>query len=108
MPTYDYRCPKCGNEFEAFQPISAPPNANCPVCGEPAKRMISTGIGVIFKGTGFYQTDYKQKDEKTLRERKKKDSKPSVEPKAETKTETKAETKADKKESAPKTEKNKE
>jgi putative FmdB family regulatory protein len=108
MPTYDYRCPKCGNEFEVFQSISAPPNANCPVCGEPAKRMISTGIGVIFKGTGFYQTDYKNKDEKTTRERKKKDSKPSAETKAETKTETKTETKADKKEAAPKTEKNKE
>jgi putative FmdB family regulatory protein len=100
MPTYDYRCPKCGNEFEAFQQITAPPNANCPVCGEPSKRMISTGIGVIFKGTGFYQTDYKQKDEKTKREGKKKDSKPS--------TESKPEAKADKKEAAPKTEKTKE
>ena len=104
MPTYDYRCPKCGNEFELFQPITAPPEAACPVCGEPAKRMISSGIGVIFKGTGFYQTDYKKKDEKTVGERKKKDSKPPVEPKAEAKSEAKA----DKKEAAPKTEKNKE
>ena len=100
MPTYDYRCPHCGHEFEAFQAITAPPNADCPVCGKPAKRMISSGIGVIFKGTGFYQTDYKQKDEKTIRERKKKASKPAIEPKAEAK--------ADKKETAPKTEKTKE
>ena len=106
MPTYDYRCPKCGNEFEAFQWITAPPDANCPECGEPAKRMISTGIGLIFKGTGFYQTDYKQKDEKTKsdlktkREGKKKDSKPS--------TESKPEAKVDKKEPTPTTEKTKE
>jgi len=97
MPTYDYRCPKCGNEFEAFQLITALSHANCPICGEPAKRMISTGIGVIFKGSGFYQTDYKQKDEKAIRDSKKKDSKPS--------TESKPETKGDKKESTPKTEK---
>ena len=100
MPTYDYRCPKCGNEFEAFQLITATPNANCPVCGEPAKRMFSTGVGLIFKGTGFYQTDYKQKDEKTKREGKKKDSKPS--------TEFKPEAKVDKKEPTPKPEKTKE
>jgi putative FmdB family regulatory protein len=62
MPTYDYECPQCGNRFEAFQSITAAPNAACPKCGAPAKRQIGTGAGVIFKGTGFYQTDYKRKE----------------------------------------------
>lgn len=62
MPTYDYICTQCGNRFEAFQSIKAAPKAECPKCGSPGKRQIGTGIGVIFKGTGFYQTDYKRKD----------------------------------------------
>lgn len=99
MPTYDYRCTQCGHEFESFQAITAPAKADCPVCGKPAKRMISTGVGLIFKGSGFYQTDYKQKDEKTKRDGKKKDSKPA--------TESKTETTGDKKESTPKTPKTK-
>jgi putative FmdB family regulatory protein len=99
MPTYDYRCPKCGRVFEVFQAITATAGAKCPDCGSPAKRMISTGVGLIFKGSGFYQTDYKQKDEKTKREGKKKNSKPA--------TESKTETTVDKKESTPKTPKTK-
>lgn len=62
MPTYDYICTQCGNRFEAFQSIKAAPKAECPKCGSPGKRQIGTGIGVIFKGTGFYQTDYKRKE----------------------------------------------
>jgi putative FmdB family regulatory protein len=62
MPTYDYICTKCGDRFEAFQSIKAAPEAECPKCGSPGKRQIGTGIGVIFKGTGFYQTDYKRKE----------------------------------------------
>jgi putative FmdB family regulatory protein len=62
MPTYDYICTKCGDRFEVFQSIKAVPKAECPKCGSPAKRQIGTGIGVIFKGTGFYQTDYKRKE----------------------------------------------
>jgi putative FmdB family regulatory protein len=99
MPTYDYRCTQCGHEFEAFQSITAPPKADCPVCGKPAKRLISTGVGIIFKGSGFYQTDYKQKDEKTKREGKKKVSKPA--------TGSKTESTGDKKESIPNTQKTK-
>lgn len=59
MPTYDYKCPDCGNVFEEFQSIKSEPIAKCPNCGHVAKRMISAGTGLIFKGSGFYITDYK-------------------------------------------------
>ena len=60
MPTYDYACLKCGKDFEAFQPMKDAPLKVC-TCGKKGKvrRMISGGAGLIFKGTGFYQTDYK-------------------------------------------------
>lgn len=59
MPTYEYKCQKCSNEFEEFQSITAEAKAKCPKCGGKAKRMISLNIGIIFKGKGFYVTDYK-------------------------------------------------
>jgi putative FmdB family regulatory protein len=60
MPTYDYRCQACDHEFEKFQPITASPIRKCPVCGErKVKRLIGTGAGILFKGSGFYQTDYR-------------------------------------------------
>jgi len=58
MPTYDYICEACGHTFEESQPMSAAPLTDCPNCHKPAvKRMMSSGA-VIFKGSGFYQTDY--------------------------------------------------
>ncbi len=63
MPTYEYRCPQ-GHEFEVFQRISDKPEASCPHCGEPAERMISGGAGFLFKGDGFYITDYRSKEYK--------------------------------------------
>ena len=60
MPTYDYVCEACGHEMEAFHSMSAAPLKDCPVCGEPAlKRQIGAGAGLLFKGSGFYQTDYR-------------------------------------------------
>lgn len=59
MPTYDYRCSSCGYTFEYFQPMSAKPLTECPKCKGSLKRIIGTGAGPIFKGSGFYQTDYK-------------------------------------------------
>lgn len=60
MPTYDYQCDACGHEFEQFQSITAKPLKKCPECGKPKlKRLIGTGAGVIFKGSGFYETDYR-------------------------------------------------
>ena len=57
MPTYEYRCPD-GHVFEKFQKMTDKPRAKCPVCGKPAARKISGGAGLVFKGSGFYITDY--------------------------------------------------
>src|SRR4030095_13351992 len=57
MPTYEYRCPQ-GHEFEKFQKITDSPRVKCPTCGRMASRRISGGAGLVFKGSGFYITDY--------------------------------------------------
>jgi len=60
MPTYEYRCGACDHLFELFQSIKAPSVRKCPQCGKlKVKRLIGIGAGVIFKGSGFYQTDYR-------------------------------------------------
>lgn len=60
MPTYDYRCGNCEHEFELFQKMSDSPKRKCPECGKNAlDRLIGTGAAVLFKGSGFYQTDYR-------------------------------------------------
>ncbi len=59
MPTYDYLCEDCGYSFEYFQTIKENPLTECPECKGKVKRKIGPGLGPIFKGTGFYQTDYK-------------------------------------------------
>ena len=60
MPTYDYECDACGHTFEKFQPITARAIRKCPECGKrKVRRLIGAGAGVIFKGSGFYQTDYR-------------------------------------------------
>lgn len=61
MPTYDYQCQACQHEFEVFQNMSDAPLKKCPECGGKVKRLIGTGAGLIFKGSGFYITDYKNK-----------------------------------------------
>ena len=66
MPTYEYKCEACGNEFEKFQSITAPAIRKCPACGKNrVKRLIGTGSGLIFKGGGFYETDYRSEAYKT-------------------------------------------
>ena len=60
MPTYHYRCPSCGHEFEKFEKMNAPTRPKCSKCGTRAERMISGGAGLVFKGSGFYITDYKR------------------------------------------------
>jgi putative FmdB family regulatory protein len=62
MPTYEYACGKCNETYERFQPMSAPTTDTCPECGGKAKRLISGGSGFLFKGSGFYITDYRSKD----------------------------------------------
>jgi putative FmdB family regulatory protein len=60
MPTYEYKCEACGHAFEKFQSMSSKPVRKCPECGKNAvKRLIGTGAGLIFKGSGFYITDYR-------------------------------------------------
>jgi len=59
MPTYEYRCADCGNEFEKFGRMSDPPVTECPNCQAQAQRKISGGAGLLFKGSGFYITDYR-------------------------------------------------
>ena len=60
MPTYEYECRKCGHIFEKFQSITAAPVKTCPKCKGRVARLVSGGAGIIFKGSGFYQTDYKK------------------------------------------------
>ncbi len=71
MPTYDYQCVSCSHQFEVFHAISAEPVLECPVCGSPVKRLIGGGTGLIFKGSGFYITDYKNNNKKSGRAEKK-------------------------------------
>ena len=60
MPTYDYKCDACGHQFERFQSITAAPIRKCPSCGKSkVRRLIGPGAGLIFKGSGFYITDYR-------------------------------------------------
>jgi putative FmdB family regulatory protein len=60
MPTYEYECTKCGHTFEAFQSIKDAALSSCPECTGKVRRLIGGGMGVIFKGSGFYTTDYKK------------------------------------------------
>lgn len=62
MPNYDYKCIDCGHLFEVFQNMSEETLKDCPECKGTLKRQIGTGAGIIFKGSGFYETDYKKKD----------------------------------------------
>lgn len=90
MPTYDYECTQCKHKFHLIQSITSKPAARCPKCRSKSERLISGGAGIIFKGSGFYVTDYKRKDEKRKKEEKKEIKK------SETKTDKKENKKSDK------------
>ncbi len=70
MPTYDYKCKKCGIAFELFQKMSDDPITECIECKGEVKRLIGSGLTPIFKGNGFYETDYKRKSKTTSKETK--------------------------------------
>jgi putative FmdB family regulatory protein len=89
MPTYEYACPKCGHAFEQFQSMRDAPLKKCPNCKKTGvKRLIGGGAGLIFKGSGFYITDYKKKSGSV--------SESGSPAKSTTKTDTKPETKTSK------------
>jgi len=67
MPTYDYKCLSCSHKFEVFQTMNSKLLGKCPKCGGKVKRLIGAGSGPIFKGSGFYQTDYKNKNKSELK-----------------------------------------
>jgi putative FmdB family regulatory protein len=91
MPTYDYECRACGHRFDELQSFSEPPLLKCPACKKPKlQRLFGGGGAIIFKGGGFYETDYRRAGEKAET-----GDAPAETPKAETKTETKSEAKAD-------------
>ena len=72
MPTYEYECKRCRKTFEVFQNIMAKPLKQCPACKGKVRRLIGKGAGIIFKGSGFYQTDYRSDNyQKRAREEKK-------------------------------------
>jgi len=65
MPTYEYECQKCGHHFELFQSIKAEPKRKCPECGRlKLRRLIGPGAAIVFKGSGFYKTDYRSESYK--------------------------------------------
>ena len=75
MPTYEYQCQKCRKRHEAFQAITAKPLTKCPRCSGKLKRLLGRGSGFLFRGGGFYVTDYRSK---SYREAKKKEERPST------------------------------
>jgi putative FmdB family regulatory protein len=99
MPTYEYKCESCGYEFERFQSITAKPIRKCPKCKKTSvRRLIGIGAGVIFKGSGFYATDYRTDSYKKAAEKEKSTTGPKSEAGA-SKSTDKKETKAESKES---------
>ncbi|MBN1543408.1 zinc ribbon domain-containing protein [candidate division KSB1 bacterium] len=66
MPNYDYLCNDCEHRFEAFQSITAEPLNSCPLCGGKIQRLLGSGGGLIFKGSGFYITDYKNQKKSSI------------------------------------------
>ena len=86
MPTYEYQCKNCGHAFEEMQSMAAEPLMVCPSCGKSSlKRLLTGGSGMIFKGSGFYQTDYKNVGSG--------EKKPAKPPTAESKTDAKKDSK---------------
>lgn len=89
MPTYDYRCDACEHEFELFQSIKDKQKRKCPACGrQKLRRLFGTGAAVVFKGSGFYQTDYRSESYKKGAEADKKASQPASEKKDSAKKES--------------------
>lgn len=105
MPTYDYVCDACGHEFEEFQSITEPVLRKCPECKkQKLRRLFGTGAAVVFKGSGFYQTDYRSESYKSgaEKDKPKTESSEKSESKSSEKSEKKSETKKESKPKSPK------
>jgi putative FmdB family regulatory protein len=101
MPTYEYECDACGHKFEKFQSITAAPIKKCPVCGKSkVRRLIGTGAGLIFKGSGFYITDYRDSSYKDKAKSESGEAKSETKSESSTGGEAKGETKAEAKPAA--------
>ena len=88
MPTYEYECLKCGHRFEIFQKMADRPRKRCPKCRGKVRRLVGSGAGMIFKGSGFYVTDYRSQSYKDQKKKEsgtppkvKDESKPKARPK---------------------------
>jgi len=92
MPTYEYQCEKCGLRFDAFQSITAAPLQDCPKCKKKKvlKRLIGGGAGILFRGSGFYETDYRSASYQKGAEKEKKSSESSSKSKSSTPVKKKA------------------
>ena len=93
MPTYEYRCKSCKHKFEVFHSMTANPELVCPNCGNNVEKLIGTGAGPIFKGKGFYQTDYKNSSTPSSTSSKAKEVTPAETPSIEKKETSKKPTK---------------
>ena len=82
MPTYEYECEKCRHRFEVFQSMTELPRKRCPKCRGKVRRLVGGGAGIVFKGTGFYTTDYRSS---SYKEQKRKESGEPAKPKGESK-----------------------
>ncbi len=95
MPTYDYECDACGHEFELFQQISEPVKRKCPECSKlKLRRLFGTGAAVVFKGSGFYETDYRSDSYKKGEEKAKKSSEKKTEKKSDAKSKSSGDSKS--------------
>jgi putative FmdB family regulatory protein len=74
VPTYEYECVRCGHRFELFQTMSEKPRKRCPKCRGKVRRLLGTGAGIIFKGSGFYATDYRKPEKPQADQKKEKPS----------------------------------
>jgi len=98
VPTYEYECEACGHTMEAFQSITDKPLRKCPECKKlKLRRLISAGAGIIFRGSGFYETDYRSDSYKSEAKKDKTDSSSSSSSKSDSKSESKSESKTESK-----------